>query len=84
MVTVYVLSNSVNSERYVGMALDCQSRLLEHNLGKNRYTKVFKQWVIIYSEQCESWESGRKREKYLKSAAGKRWLQKHLSGSLPD
>ncbi|MBN9349666.1 MAG: GIY-YIG nuclease family protein [Chitinophagaceae bacterium] len=60
---------------YVGMATDANKRLDEHNAGRNRYTKGHIPWKIIYTEEHENWVSGRKREKYLKSTAGKNWLR---------
>jgi predicted GIY-YIG superfamily endonuclease len=90
MVTVYALLNQFNEEVYVGMSTAIKRRLREHNTGKNRYTKAFKPWEIFYTEEHGDWESARKREKYLKSAAGKRFLKSldafHSGnrGSLPD
>ena len=72
---VYALKNNINNEIYVGIALDPQIRLLEHNRGKNRYTKAFMPWQIFYSEECNGWAEARKREIYLKSGAGKRFLK---------
>ena len=60
------------------MAIDAQKRLNEHNAGKNRFTKGHFPWKIIFTEVNPDWASARKREKYLKSAAGKTWLKKYL------
>jgi len=71
------------------MAINAQSRLNEHNTGKNRYTKAHIPWEIIYTETHPDWATARVREKYLKSTAGKKWLSKFLNqrggitGSLP-
>jgi putative endonuclease len=81
MVTVYVLHSMKDSATYVGMAINAIARLKEHNSGKNRYTKGHMPWQIIYSEIHNNWEEARVREKYLKSSAGKNWLQKNLSGN---
>ena len=87
-VTVYVLESLHDGARYTGMALDAHARLKEHNAGKNRYTKGHRPWKIVYSEVHPDWSSARLREKYLKTNAGKLWLEKILShggdaGSLP-
>ena len=71
MVFVYALSNKVNSEIYIGISKDPERRLLEHNRGQNMYTKAFKPWVIIYTEEYPDYASARIREKYFKTAAGK-------------
>jgi putative endonuclease len=88
MITVYVLLSLKDNATYVGMAMNVASRFKEHNAGKNRYTKGHLPWKIIYTEQHPDWATARTREKYLKSTAGKKWLQKHLAeggitGSLP-
>jgi len=74
--SVYVLK-SVNEQKiYVGMAINIFERLKEHNRGKSKYTKAFMPWEIIYSEMIGNSEVTRRREKYLKSAAGKNFLRK--------
>jgi len=79
MVTVYVIESLSDKTWYTGMTLNVIRRLQEHNSGKNRFTKGHLPWEIIYSEDHPDWETARKREKYLKSAAGKNWLKKYLS-----
>jgi hypothetical protein len=39
---------------------------------------------MIYTEEHPDWQSARTREKYLKSAAGKRWLEKYLAANSGD
>jgi len=78
MVTIYVIESEKDGMWYTGMALDAVKRLREHNSGKNRFTKGHLLWKIIYTEQATDWSEGRKREKYLKSAAGKIHVSKML------
>ncbi len=78
MITVYVIESLFDQTWYTGMAMDAVSRVKEHNAGKNRFTKGHRPWKIIFTEEHADWETGRKREKYLKSAAGKNWLIKYL------
>jgi putative endonuclease len=87
MVIVYALRNKVNEEVYVGITSSLDRRIAEHNAGKNRYTKAFMPWFVFYTEKLPDFASARKREKYLKSASGKRFLKKFSAlnpGSLPD
>ena len=78
MITVYVIESLFDETCYTGMSKDVTNRLHEHNTGKNRFTKGHRPWKIIFTETHADWEAARKREKYLKSAAGKNWLKKHL------
>jgi len=79
MVAVYVIESIKDHTWYTGIALDPIKRLKDHNQGKNRFTKGHLSWKIIYTEIQPDWQSARKREKYLKSAAGKTWLKKYLN-----
>lgn len=78
MITVYVIESLADQTWYTGMAMDPEHRLKDHNGGKNRFTKGHMPWKIIYTEAHPNWAQARVREKYLKSAAGKIWLTKHL------
>jgi predicted GIY-YIG superfamily endonuclease len=61
------------------MAPDPQKRLANHNSGKNSFTKGHRPWKIIFTEENLNGSLARKREKYLKSAAGKIWWAKYVA-----
>ena len=71
---VYVLKDS-DGKRYKGMTNNLERRLSEHKRGKTITTQKMKGIKLIYSEQCINFEEARKRELYLKSAAGRRFLK---------
>ena len=75
---VYVLRSLKNGRHYVGMSQDVSRRLKEHNDGRTRSTKSRKPFEIVYTEECENREAARKRERYFKSGAGRRYLDKIL------
>jgi len=79
MITVYVIESITDQIWYTGIALDAIKRLNDHNRGKSRFTKGHLPWKMIYTESQPDWQAARKREKYLKSAAGKIWLKKYLT-----
>ena len=74
---VYILQSETTSKRYVGYTSDLKRRLSEHNapvLGKRRYTrKQDGPWKMIHSEVYETRSEAMKRERFLKSGAGRRW-----------
>ncbi len=74
--SVYVIQSELNGSFYVGMAQEVEARLKEHNSGKSAYTKSFVPWKLVYSEEVGETSLARKREKYLKSTAGKNFLRK--------
>ena len=75
---VYVLYSSEFERFYVGMSSDVSRRLKQHNLGLVKSTKSFKPWKIQYTEKFNTSVEARKREKYLKSGAGRRWRKQNM------
>jgi len=73
---VYILKSLSTGRNYVGFTKDLDSRLAQHNRGSVTSTKPYRPWEIIYSEDKETQVEARNREKYLKSAAGRRWRKK--------
>ena len=75
MFTVYVIV-SIEKFVYVGFTNNLERRLKEHNTGQSQWTKKGTDWKVVYSEEFPIRAEARKREKYLKSHAGKEWLKR--------
>ncbi|NSW93422.1 MAG: GIY-YIG nuclease family protein [Bacteroidales bacterium] len=78
---VYAIVSEKDDVIYVGMATDCEARLREHNAGKSKYTSGHLPWRLFFKEFVGDTEIARRREKYFKSAGGKRKLKALLSQS---
>lgn len=76
MFIVYVLKSNIAKKSYVGLTNNIERRLKEHNSGKHFYTKRHKPWDIIHTEEFSNFKEARKREKFLKSTSGRRFLKK--------
>lgn len=76
MFYVYAIKSTVRNYIYVGLTNNINRRLEEHNKGQNRSTKAYIPFVLIYSEECNTREDAREREKYLKSGVGKEFLKR--------
>ncbi len=75
---VYILKSKKDYSQYVGLSKNTEERLKEHNAGRVKSTKPKIPWNLIYKEPCSTLLDARKREKYLKSAAGRRFRRKIL------
>jgi putative endonuclease len=75
---VYVLYSAKFDRSYVGMTKNVKQRLSQHNSGMNTSTKAFVPWEVVHVEIYETQIEARDREKYLKSAAGRRWRKKNI------
>ena len=76
MYKVYVLRSKVAKKSYVGFTDNLDRRLIEHNSGKGFYTSRFAPWEIIHTEEYDSLEEAKEREKFLKTTSGRRFLKK--------
>ncbi len=73
---LYILQSKKDSGLYVGITRDINQRLRQHNAGKTFSTRSRRPFVLVYSEEYQSCEKARKREKYLKSYSGGKEKQK--------
>lgn len=78
MYYVYVLKSKNFNRYYTGQTDDINTRLLLHNNGSVCWTKRYKPWEIIYTEEYDTREESVNREKYLKSHAGRNWIKNKL------
>jgi putative endonuclease len=82
MYYVYVLMNA-KGRLYIGSTADPDSRLRSHNAGRVRSTKAHRPWRRVLLETHPDRETAAKRERYLKSGWGRRWLHKHITNPGP-
>ncbi|NBC05961.1 MAG: GIY-YIG nuclease family protein [Bacteroidetes bacterium] len=76
MYFVYALQSLKRSYIYVGMSANLKQRISRHNAGYERTTKPYAPFVLIFFEVVDNRPEARQREKYWKSAVGKRKLKK--------
>ncbi len=75
MIYVYVLRSVIDNGLYTGCAGDLRSRLALHNAGKVPSTRKRLPFELIYYEACLNKKDAFRREKYLKTAYGKRYIK---------
>ncbi len=68
---VYILQSKADGSFYTGMSQNPAKRLEDHNFGRVKTTKSKKPWSIMHTEAFASRSEARKREKFLKSSAGR-------------
>jgi len=77
---VYVLESLANGKHYVGStSKPPEVRLREHNGGSNRWTRHNRPFKLVYYEEHQSMAEARRRERFLKSGAGRR-MRDELAG----
>ncbi|PIU41887.1 MAG: endonuclease [Candidatus Omnitrophica bacterium CG07_land_8_20_14_0_80_42_15] len=77
MFYVYVLKSKKNSKRYMGCTSKAhEDRLHDHNTGSSTWTRQNGPFELIYTEKFSDKKAALKQEKYLKTGAGRKFLDK--------
>lgn len=76
--SAYVLESIKDGKRYIGYTAHLRRRLEEHQHGLSFATKTRLPMKLIYGEICTNQIDALRREHYLKSTRGGRFLAKRL------
>ncbi len=76
---VYVLQSEKDKNFYTGYTQNILARLNEHNKGRVKSTKNRVPLKLVYWEGGLNSKDATKREKYLKTAWGKRYIKNRLN-----
>jgi len=78
MYYTYILKSENFKKYYTGKTDDVDKRLREHNTGRSNYSRRYMPWKVVYAECFSTEVEAVRREKYFKSAPGRRWLKKNV------
>ena len=82
MYYAYILQSKKDNQFYIGYTDDLKARLKLHNAGKVVSTKNRLPIKLVYYEVCLNQQDATHREKYLKTAWGKRYIKSRLKNYL--
>ncbi len=75
---VYLLWSIHSKRTYVGQTGDVNNRLNRHNAGFIRSTKAYRPWLMIHIEEYATRVEAMKRELWLKSPSGRKWIAEFM------
>ena len=78
----YVLLSEADGRFYTGTSGDLRERLKLHEAGRVRSTTSRRPLKLIYYEACLSPDDAYRRERFLKTRKGGRYLKNRLATSL--
>src|SRR3989339_219432 len=81
MYTVYVLQSTTHTYLYVGLTHNLLKRVKQHQDGREKTTRPYRPFRLVYEEHVPSRARARTREKYLKSGCGKEWWKGGMAQS---
>jgi putative endonuclease len=68
---------------YKGHCENIEQRLRQHNSGMTESIRKYAPFEVVYFEEFQTREEALLREKYFKSAAGRRFLKSKLGNLVP-
>jgi len=78
MFYVYVLRSKHDGMLYTVFSTDLKKRFIDHNEGRVKSTKTRGPFELLYYEACRQLPDALRREKYLKTTYGHRYLKSRL------
>jgi putative endonuclease len=79
MYYVYVLQSQAKPYLYVGLTNNVKRRVGQHQAGREKTTKPYIPFKLLFTEPFPDRVQARIREKYLKSGIGKEWIKNKYS-----
>ncbi len=71
---IYVLESKKDGKRYIGYTNNLRKRIEEHNKGLTISTSYRLPVKLIYFEGCLNMQDAKRRERYLKTNVGRKFL----------
>ncbi|OGD68133.1 excinuclease ABC subunit C [Candidatus Campbellbacteria bacterium RIFCSPLOWO2_01_FULL_34_15] len=78
MFYTYIIKSKKDGNLYTGATSNLRKRFKLHNSNEIKSTKNRGPYVLIYYEACLSRGDAFRREKYLKTGAGKKYIKSRL------
>ena len=82
MYYTYVLLSEADRRLYIGATQDLRRRIEQHSAGRVGSTAYRGPLQLVYYEACLSPDDAYRRERYLKSGRGGRYLKQRLACTL--
>ncbi len=76
MIVVYILCSRFLQKYYTGQTNNIKDRLLRHNSGQGKYSKIGVPWELIWKIEVLSRSEAVKLESQIKKQGAKRYLER--------
>ncbi|MCL4200575.1 GIY-YIG nuclease family protein [Patescibacteria group bacterium] len=80
MAWLYILWNRSTDRFYIGSTINLKRRLLQHNSGNTRTTRLLGTNELVYTEEYTTELEARNREKQIKSYKSKKYIKELIHG----
>ena len=81
MFYVYILKSLINGRLYTGSTNNLERRLVEHNTGQSKYSRLTRPFELMHFEKYLTRSAAVKREIFLKTGKGREELKNILENN---
>ena len=75
MFYTYIIFSKTLDKYYTGSCVDLQNRLEDHLNSRSTYTKLAKDWILVYFENFDSRSLAVKREMAIKKKKSRKYIE---------
>jgi len=75
MFYTYIIFSKTLDKYYTGSCIDIQNRLDDHLNSRSTYTKLAKDWILVYFENFDSRSLAVKREMEIKKKKSRKYIE---------
>jgi putative endonuclease len=75
MYYIYIIQSQKNGSYYIGSSGKPDKRILEHNMGNTKSTRLLRPWKLIFKQKFELPSEARRIEKKLKTFKSRKIIE---------
>ena len=75
MYLVYIIYSKIKDRYYTGQTDNLEQRLLSHNYGRSKYTRIADDWIVVYTETFQNRQEAIQRENEIKKKKSRKYIQ---------
>ena len=76
---MYILFSEKLNKFYIGACIDMDRRMREHNIGHSKFTSTGMPWQLMYTEEFETLQEAKQREKKIKEMKSRKYIENLIS-----
>ena len=82
MYWVYIIKSSSANRYYIGQTANLKNRIHYHNSGREKYTKIASDWLLVYSNAYKTRKQAQTVENFIKKQKSRTFIEKIITGNV--
>ncbi len=82
MFWVYLIKSNSANRYYIGQTANLKNRINYHNSGREKYTKIASDWLLVYSKASKTRKQAQTVENFIKKQKSRTFIDKIIAGNV--